>query len=127
MSANGWLQFVAYSAVLLLLVKPVGVYLARVLEGERTWLDPVLRPIESLTYRLCGVHAEREMNWHEYAFAMLGFSLVTMMLTYITERTQALLPWNPQHLATSRLTSRGTLRQASLPIQTGSSTPARPR
>ena len=99
MSANGWLQFVVFSAVLLLLVKPVGIYLARVLEGERTWLDPVLRPLESLTYRMCGVHAEREMNWHEYAFAMLGFSLVTMMLTYITERTQALLPWNPQHLA----------------------------
>jgi K+-transporting ATPase ATPase A chain len=99
MSANGWLQFVVFSAVLLLLVKPVGIYLARVLEGERTWLDPVLRPLESLTYRICGVHAEREMNWREYAFAMLGFSLVTMMLTYITERTQALLPWNPQHLA----------------------------
>ena len=99
MSANGWLQFVVFSAVLLLLVKPVGIYLARVLEGEGTWLDPVLRPLESLTYRMCGVHAEREMNWHEYAFAMLGFSLVTMMLTYITERTQALLPWNPQHLA----------------------------
>ena len=99
MSANGWLQFVVFSAVLLLLVKPVGIYLARVLEGERTWLDPVLRPLESLTYRMCGVHAEREMNWREYAFAMLGFSLVTMMLTYITERTQALLPWNPQHLA----------------------------
>ena len=99
MSANAWLQFVAFSAVLLLLVKPVGIYLARVLEGEGTWLDPVLRPLESLTYRMCGVHAEREMNWREYAFAMLGFSLVTMMLTYITERTQALLPWNPQHLA----------------------------
>jgi len=99
MSANGWLQFVAYSAVLLLLVKPVGVYLARVLEGERTWLDPVLRPIESLTYRLCGVHAESEMNWREYAFAMLGFSVVTMMLTYLIERTQAMLPGNPQHLA----------------------------
>jgi potassium-transporting ATPase potassium-binding subunit len=99
MSANGWMQFVVYSAVLLLLVKPVGIYLARVLEGERTWLDPFLRPIERLTYRVCGVHAEREMNWREYAFAMLGFSLVTMMLTYIIERTQALLPWNPQHLA----------------------------
>jgi len=99
MSANGWLQFVVFSAVLLLLVKPVGIYLARVLEGERTWLDSFLRPIESLTYRMCGVHAEREMNCLEYAFAMLGFSLVTMMLTYITERTQALLPWNPQHLA----------------------------
>ena len=98
MSANGWLQFVAYSLVLLLTVKPVGVYLARVLEGQKTWLDPILRPVERLTYKLCGVDAEREMNWRQYAFAMLGFSAVTMLVTYIIERAQAVLPWNPQHL-----------------------------
>ncbi|WP_109484917.1 potassium-transporting ATPase subunit KdpA [Occallatibacter savannae] len=99
MSANGWLQFVVYSLVLLLTVKPVGIYLARVLEGQRTWLDPILRPIERLTYRLCGINAEHEMNWRQYAFAMLGFSAVTMLVTYIIERAQAVLPWNPQHLA----------------------------
>ena len=99
MSANGWLQFVIYSLVLLLTVRPVGLYLARVLEGKRTWLDPVFRPIERLTYKLCGVNADHEMNWREYAFAMLGFSAVTLVLTYIIERAQALLPWNPQHLA----------------------------
>ena len=99
MSANGWLQFAAFSIVLLLTVRPVGIYLARVLEGQRTWLDPVLRPIERLIYKFCGVEADHEMNWREYAFAMLGFSAVTMVLTYIIERAQALLPWNPQHLA----------------------------
>jgi potassium-transporting ATPase potassium-binding subunit len=99
MSANGWLQFVIYSVVLLMTVKPVGIYLARVLEGQKTWLDPILRPVEHLTYKLCGVNADREMNWREYAFAMLGFSAVTMILTYIIERAQAILPWNPQHLA----------------------------
>jgi potassium-transporting ATPase potassium-binding subunit len=99
MSANGWLQFVIYSVVLLMTVKPVGIYLARVLEGQSTWLDPILRPVEHLTYKLCGVNADREMNWREYAFAMLGFSAVTMILTYIIERAQAILPWNPQHLA----------------------------
>jgi K+-transporting ATPase ATPase A chain len=99
MSANGWLQFVVYSVVLILTVKPVGIYLARVLEGQRTWLDPLLRPIERLTYKLCGIDAEREMNWREYAIAMLGFSAATMLLTYIIERAQLLLPWNPQHLA----------------------------
>jgi len=93
------MQFLVYSLVLCLTVKPVGIYLARVLEGRRTWLDPVLRPVESLTYKLCGVNADREMNWREYAFAMLGFSAVTMVLTYIIERAQGLLPWNPQHLA----------------------------
>ena len=99
MSANGWLQFAAFSLVLLLTVRPVGLYLTRVLEGQRTWLDPLFRPVERLIYKLCGVEADHEMNWREYAFAMLGFSAVTMLLTYVIERAQALLPWNPQHLA----------------------------
>jgi K+-transporting ATPase ATPase A chain len=99
MSANGWLQFLFYSAVLLLTVRPVGIYLARVLERQRTWLDPILRPIERLIYKLCGVEADHEMNWREYAFAMLGFSAVSLVVTYAIERLQAVLPWNPQHLA----------------------------
>ena len=99
MTANGWLQFVIYSIVLILTVRPVGIYLARVFEGERTWLDPLLRPIERLTYRLCGVNADHEMNWREYAFAMLGFSAISMLVTYGIERLQAVLPFNPQKLA----------------------------
>jgi K+-transporting ATPase ATPase A chain len=99
MTANGWLQFGIFSIVLLLVTKPVGIYLARVLEGQRTWLDPVLRPVERLIYKACGVEGDHEMNWREYAFAMLGFSAVSLVLTYIIERAQALLPWNPQHLA----------------------------
>jgi len=99
MTANGWIQFLIFSVVLLLTVRPVGLYLARVLEGGRTWLDPVLRPIERLVYKLSGVKADREMHWREYAFAMLGFSAATMLLTYGIERLQAVLPWNPQKLA----------------------------
>ncbi len=99
MSANGWLQFAIYSIILLLTVKPVGIYLTRVLEGEGTWLDPVLRPFERLIYKLSGVNADREMNWREYAFAMLGFSAISLLVTYGIERLQAYLPWNPQHLA----------------------------
>ena len=99
MSLNGWLQFAIYSLVLLATVRPVGIYLAHVLEGERTWLDPVLRPIERLIYRLCAVNAEHEMNWRQYAGGVLGFSVVTLLLTYAVERMQAYLPWNPQHLA----------------------------
>ncbi|MGA3136084.1 MAG: potassium-transporting ATPase subunit KdpA [Terracidiphilus sp.] len=99
MSANGWLQFAIYSLILLATVRPVGIYLARVFEGERTWLDPVLRPIERLIYRLCGVNADKEMNWREYAYAMLGFAAVTLLATYAIERLQALLPFNPQGLA----------------------------
>jgi K+-transporting ATPase ATPase A chain len=98
MSANGWLQFAIFSLVLLATVRPVGAYLARVLEGERTWLDPLLRPIERLIYKLSGVDSKREMNWREYAFAMLGFSAVSLLLTYAIERLQNMLPWNPQGL-----------------------------
>jgi K+-transporting ATPase ATPase A chain len=93
------LQFAIYSLVLLATVRPVGVYLARVLEGERTWLDPVLRPFERLIYKLCGVTSNKEMNWREYAYAVLGFSAASMLLTYGIERLQAYLPWNPQSLA----------------------------
>jgi len=100
MSVNGWLQFAVFSLVLLASVRPVGIYLARVLEGERTWLTPMLRPVERFIYKLCGVNANKEMNWREYAFAVLGFSAVTMLVTYGLERLQGLLPiWNPQHLA----------------------------
>jgi potassium-transporting ATPase potassium-binding subunit len=100
MSANGWLQFVIYSVVLLLTVKPVGLYLARVLDGKRTWLDPVLRPVERLIYKLAGVNTEQEMHWRQYAYAVLGFSAVSMLVTYAIERLQAALPlWNPQKLA----------------------------
>jgi K+-transporting ATPase ATPase A chain len=99
MSANGWLQFALYSVVLLATVRPVGAYMARVFEGERTWLDPILKPIERLIYKLSGVNATEEMNWRQYAFAMLGFSAVTLVVTYVIERTQHMLPWNPQGLA----------------------------
>ena len=99
MTAIGWLQFALFSLILLASVRPVGTYLARVLEGERTWLDPVLRPIERLIYRLCGVKSDKEMNWREYAYAVLGFSAVSMLMTYAIERLQNFLPWNPQGLA----------------------------
>ena len=99
MSANGWLQFLVYSIVLLLTVKPVGLYLVRVLEGKRTWLHPVLHPAERLIYKLAGVNAEHEMHWRQYAYAVLGFSAVSMVITYLIERLQAALPvWNPQKL-----------------------------
>ncbi len=100
MSANGWLQFAVYSLVLLATVRPVGLYLTRVLERQRTWLDPVLHPLERLIYKFAGVEADHEMNWREYAFALLGFSAVSLLVTYAIERLQAVLPlWNPQKLA----------------------------
>jgi potassium-transporting ATPase potassium-binding subunit len=99
MTANGWLQFVAFFGVLLLLMRPLGLYIARVVEGEKTFLDPLLRPIERLFYRACGIQADQEMSWQQYSVAMLIVSFVSLLLTYVIERAQSLLPWNPQHLA----------------------------
>src|ERR1700729_26726 len=99
MTANGWLQFVVFFGVLLLLMRPLGLYIARVLEGEKTFLDPLLRPIERLLYRACGIQADQEMSWQQYSVAMLIFSFVSLLLTYLIERVQFFLPWNPQHLA----------------------------
>ena len=96
MTANGWLQFLLFFAVLVILMRPLGIFMARVFEGQRTFLDPVLKPVERLLYRLFGVNAEEEMNWREYAAAMLLFSFVSLVVTYVIERAQHHLPWNPQ-------------------------------
>jgi len=98
MTLNGWLQIVFFLALILLVTKPLGLYMARVFSGERTFLDPVLGPIERLIYRLTRVDASREMRWTEYAVAMLLFSLVSMLVLYVLQRIQGVLPFNPQHL-----------------------------
>jgi K+-transporting ATPase ATPase A chain len=98
MSLNGWLQIFLFIAAVLLLAKPMGSYLTCVFERRKTFLDPVLVPCERLLYRMTGVKPEQEMRWTEYAVAMLVFSVATMVLTYVIERAQHLLPLNPQHL-----------------------------
>jgi K+-transporting ATPase ATPase A chain len=100
MSLNGWLQILIFIASVLLLAKPMGSYLTRVFERRKTFLDPVLVPCERLLYRMTGVKPEQEMRWTEYAVAMFVFSAATLVLTYIIERIQHLLPLNPQHLPT---------------------------
>ncbi len=99
MTVNGWLQIIVFLAVLLAITKPVGAFMARVFSRERTFLDPVLGPIERLLYRLTLVDEEHEMRWTEYAFSMLLFSGVSMLLLYLIERIQQILPWNPQKFA----------------------------
>jgi len=96
MTVNGWVQIAAFFLVLFLLTKPVGAFMARVFAREKTFLDPVLRPIERLIYKLSGVEEQREMDWKEYTVAMLLFSAVSMLVLYAIERTQQWLPWNPQ-------------------------------
>jgi K+-transporting ATPase ATPase A chain len=96
MSANGWFQIGVFLLVIFLITKPLGVFLARVFSGEKTFLDWVLRPIEKLIYRLSGINEKHEMRWTEYAIAMLLFSGVSMALLYLIERLQKFLPLNPQ-------------------------------
>ncbi len=98
MTTNGWLQILFFFLLVLLAAKPVGVYMARVFERERTFADFALRPFEKLIYRLTGVDEAKEMRWTEYAVAMLLFSAVSMLVTYAVERLQHALPFNPQHL-----------------------------
>src|ERR1017187_1142650 len=96
MTANGWFQIAFFLAVILLVTKPLGVFMTRVFGREKTFLDPVLRPVERLVYRLTGVDEQHEMRWTEYAISMLLFSGVSMALLYLIERTQHWLPLNPQ-------------------------------
>lgn len=99
MTANGWFQIFLVLGAVFAITKPLGIYMMRVFNGDKTLLDAVLRPIEGLIYRLTGVDKKHEMRWTEYAFAMLLFSGVSMALLYLMERTQHWLPLNPQNLA----------------------------
>jgi K+-transporting ATPase ATPase A chain len=99
MTANGWFQIGLYVLVLFLITKPMGIFLSRVFEREKTFLDFVLRPVERLIYRLCGVDENKEMRWTEYGVTMLVFSAASLVLLYLFERLQLWLPWNPQKFA----------------------------
>jgi K+-transporting ATPase ATPase A chain len=100
MQASGWLQLAVYVVVLALITKPMGLYLLRVLDTNgKTWLDPVLRPLERGTYRVMGVDPNKEHDWKQYTLAMLLFSLVGCLFTYAILRLQYFLPLNPQKLA----------------------------
>jgi K+-transporting ATPase ATPase A chain len=96
MNIYSWLQLAFYLVILLALAKPLGAFMARVYQGERTFLDPVLRPVERLVYRLGGVHPDEEMNWKVYAFAMLLFNGLGLLIVYALQRVQGFLPLNPQ-------------------------------
>jgi K+-transporting ATPase ATPase A chain len=99
MTANGWFQIFLVLAVVFAVTKPLGIFMTRVFNGEKTFLDPILRPIERLVYRITGVDKDHEMRWTEYTVAMLLFSGVSMVLLYLMQRTQQGLPFNPQKLA----------------------------
>jgi K+-transporting ATPase ATPase A chain len=98
MTTNGWFQILLFFGLVLLVTKPLGIFMTRVFSRERTFMDPVLRPIERLLYRVTGVDEDHEMRWTEYAISMLLFSVVSMIVLYAMERLQGYLPFNPQKL-----------------------------
>ena len=99
MNAHQWLELALYIAALVLVTKPLGLWINRVLDPNgRTWLDPIFRPLEKLTYRVLRVDPAKEHDWKQYAIAMLLFSLMSCLFTYAILRLQQYLPLNPQHL-----------------------------
>ncbi len=99
MTLNGWLQILFFLLAIFLVTPVLGGYMARVFNRQRTFLDPVMRPLERLVYRLTGVNEAREMRWTEYSVALLLFSVVSMLVLYVMQRVQAVLPFNPQGFA----------------------------
>jgi K+-transporting ATPase ATPase A chain len=96
MSLNGWLQIVLFCAVILLLTKPLGTYLFRVLEGDHQPWPRVFGPYERGLYRLCGINPQGQQTWKEYAQALLLFSVLTLLVTYVIQRCHQFLPLNLQ-------------------------------
>jgi potassium-transporting ATPase potassium-binding subunit len=104
MTSIGVLQIVIYFLILLAITKPVGLYMARVFNGERTFLHPVLRWLEALIYKLSGIREEAEQRWTQYAGALLSFSVFGFLLAYVIQRAQGYLPLNPQNFGTPVMT-----------------------
>ncbi len=104
MTSTGLLQIFVFFLVILALTKPLGAFMARLFEGERTWMHRVIRPLERLIYRLSGVDENTEQHWTHYAGSLLAFSLVGILITYLVQRLQGLLPFNPQHFGGKLIT-----------------------
>ena len=98
MTANGLLQITIYFLVLVALAKPLGLYITKVMQGERTFMHRVLRPLEAGIYKLCGIDEHAEQHWTSYAGGILLFSVATLLVTYVVQRIQQWLPWNPAGL-----------------------------
>lgn len=98
MTSNGFLQLTLYLGILVACVKPLGFYMAKVYSGSATLLDRIIRPVERLLYRVCGIDGTAEMTWRQYSVAVLTFSLLSFVAVYALQRTQGWLPLNPESL-----------------------------
>src|SRR6516165_2348070 len=97
MTAIGWLQIIVFFVAIILVTKPLGVFMFRVFEGDGQPLPRVYGPLERFLFRLSGVDPKREHNWKEYTFGLLAFSAIGLIVTYLFQRLQHVLPLNPQH------------------------------
>jgi K+-transporting ATPase ATPase A chain len=95
MTLNGWFQIIMYLIVLVLLVKPLGLYMAKVYLGEYTFLSPVIGPLERFVYRLAKIISTEEMDWKNYSISVLIFSFIGIIFLYLLQRVQGFLPLNP--------------------------------
>ncbi|HEV3276794.1 MAG TPA: potassium-transporting ATPase subunit KdpA [Terriglobia bacterium] len=121
MTSVGILNIAAYFLVILALTKPVGVFMTRLFQGERTFLHPLLRPLEKLTYRICGVREDAEQRWTQYTASLVAFSLVGFLFAYLIQRFQGLLPLNPNHFGTALAPSGATPMTPDLAFNTAAS------
>jgi K+-transporting ATPase ATPase A chain len=104
MTSAGVLQILLFFALILVCVKPLGAFMANVFEGRRTFLHPVLRWLEVLTYKVSGVREDVEQRWTQYTASLLAFSIFGFILVYVLQRAQAYLPFNPQNFGTPNVT-----------------------
>ena len=103
MTPNGFLQIAVYFLIILALAKPVGLFMARLFEGKGTFLHPILRPLETLVYKLAGVNENSEQRWTQYTAALLAFSIFSFLFVYLLQRLQGFLPFNPQSFGAGRV------------------------
>src|ERR1700734_1186457 len=123
MTAIGIAQIAAFFVILILITKPLGSYMARVYEGQRTFLDPFLRPVERLFYRLCGVREDVEQRWTQYVGSLLAFSLASFVFVYLIQRLQGWLPFNPQGFSTAHAPMGATSMTPDLAFNNAASFP----
>ena len=105
MNMFDFIQIVIYIGLLVLLTPPLGAFMARVFAGEKTFLSPVLGPLERLTYRLAGVDPDKEMNWKEYTWAVIAFTAISLAAVFLIQVFQSYLPLNPNKLGNVEWTS----------------------
>ena len=121
MTFIGVLNIVVYFLLILVLTKPVGIFMTKLFQGERTFLHPLLRPLERLTYRLCGIQEDTEQRWTQYAASLVAFSLASAVFAYLIQRLQGFLPLNPMHFGTGRAPSGATAMTPDLAFNTAMS------